>query len=87
MARVEILGLIATVIILLSFISSDIRKVRCINAVGCILFIIYGAIISAHSVWILNSACLCLQLFKLSKELKLQNTEKSGVSTSENNNL
>ena len=87
MEKIEILGFIATSIILVSFLFSDTKKIRSINAVGCILFVIYGVMISATSVWVLNAVCFGIQIFKIIKESKLQTGQKSGDCNNSDNNL
>lgn len=76
MSSIEILGLLATTIIFVSFTFSDMWKVRCMNAVGCILFIIYGVLIGALSVWVMNGLCFLLQMYKLCKEFKSKSGQK-----------
>lgn len=56
MPPVEIVGIVATLFVLISFLFKKLVIVRCINIVGCIIFVIYGALIGAWSVWILNGA-------------------------------
>lgn len=69
MNPIELIGISATVLVFISFTQSEVIRIRSINAVGCILFIIYGVLLHAHSVWILNSACLILNIYKICKEL------------------
>jgi len=64
----EIIGILATILVLISFTQSDVKKIRYINIVGCILFVTYGLLIGAFSVWLLNGACLILHIYKLRKE-------------------
>lgn len=68
MNSVEILGVIATIFIFIAFTQSDVIKIRIINSIGCLLFIIYGVILGAFSIWFLNTACLILNMYKIHKE-------------------
>lgn len=68
MNSVEILGVIATIFIFIAFTQSDVIKIRIINSIGCLLFIIYGVILGAFSIWFLNTACLILNMYKIYKE-------------------
>jgi uncharacterized protein with PQ loop repeat len=52
--NVEILGTIASVIVLLSFIATEEKRIRIINIFGAALFVLYGLLIHAFSVWLLN---------------------------------
>lgn len=50
----EIVGTIASVIVLLSFIATEEKRIRIINIFGAALFVLYGLLIHAFSVWLLN---------------------------------
>jgi len=39
---VEIVGYLASIVVLYSFIMKDVKKLRKVNMVGCLLFVIYG---------------------------------------------
>lgn len=65
----EIIGLCATLFVLISFTQSDVKKIRYINMIGCILFVVYGVLIHSPSVWILNLICFILHIYKLVKKL------------------
>ena len=39
---VEIVGYLASVVVLCSFVMKDVKKLRRVNMVGCLLFVIYG---------------------------------------------
>ena len=39
---VEIVGYIASVIVLCSFLMKDVKKLRIVNMLGCLMFVIYG---------------------------------------------
>lgn len=62
-------GYAASFFIVLSFIMKDIRKIRVINLLGCICFVIYG--IFSGMLWpviIPNAILCCVQLFHLVKK-------------------
>lgn len=52
---VEILGYIATAFVAGSFLLKDILKLRIVNTIGCILFVIYGVLIHSYPVIGLNA--------------------------------
>lgn len=65
----SLLGYAASFFVVLSFILKDLQKVRMVNLVGCILFVIYG--IFSGMLWpvILPNAILCfVQLYHLIKK-------------------
>ena len=66
----EIIGLCASIFVLISFIPKDIKVIRCINIVGCIIWIVYGIITGALSVWIMNLLVMIVHLIHLLKNKK-----------------
>ena len=66
----EIIGWIGSTIILISFIPKSVNKIRILNSVGCIVWIIYGFITKAPSVWIMNFLVFFINLFQLIKDKK-----------------
>lgn len=68
--NIEILGTIASILVLISFMMKNEKAIRSVNIIGAIVFVIYGICIKAFSIWFLNAA-LCLvhtyRLFKLNK--------------------
>ena len=73
---VEIIGWVATIFILLSFLY-DGNKLRYINIVGASLWLVYGLIELSYSIMFLN---LCVVLIHIYKLLKPKNKEeKNGI--------
>lgn len=64
----EILGIIASVIVLLSFLMKGEKNIRIVNIFGAMCFVIYGIMINAFSVWFLNGALCIIHLYKLLKK-------------------
>lgn len=65
---VELIGYIATVFILASFATSDLKRLRVLNSIGAILWIVYGVIQGAQSIMVANIIILGLQIYKCNKE-------------------
>ena len=63
----EWLGLIASVIVFISFLTSNQIRTRIINIFGCIAFIIYGLLLPAYSTALMNFAVLVVHLVFLTK--------------------
>ena len=63
----EAIGILATLFVLGSFLVDGEMKIRRINIFGAILFVIYGVLIGALSVWLLNGALLFIHIYKLRK--------------------
>ena len=58
---VQYIGYLASVFIILSFIVKHIQKLRIINLIGCICFVIYG-VLSVEKLWpvIIPNAIICI---------------------------
>lgn len=69
----EAIGVVASVIVLISFALNGEKKIRIINIIGALLFVIYGIFINAFSVWFLNGALVLVHTYKL---IKLNKDEK-----------
>ena len=61
----EILGITATIFVLISFLMKDYRKHRLLNLIGADLFIVYGISIDSLSTWLLNSFLVIIHLYFL----------------------
>ena len=66
----EILGIIATLFVLASFTFNTETRIRQINILGAVLFVIYGIYIGAISVYVLNGALILIHIYKLWKSKK-----------------
>jgi len=62
METVEIIGLAASVLVLISFLMREVRIIRIISIFGCIFWIVYGVWLGAWSVWILNSILIIVHI-------------------------
>ncbi len=66
---VEIIGYLASLGVLASFMFKDMRKLRIVNTVGCILFIAYGFLMPTLRIGlpiiITNVAIVCLNVYYL----------------------
>lgn len=66
----EILGIIAGIIVLISFVPQNIKYIRIINIIGCICFVIYGIGIKSISIWLTNAILGIIHIYQLKKEVK-----------------
>ena len=84
----EWVGLLASAIILISFLTSNQIKTRIINSVGCAVFIVYGFLLPAYSTAFMNAALLIVHAVFLIKYLvkkrKDKKTEKSEKEENDN---
>ena len=67
MSWFEVIGIAGTLFVLLSFLMKDLKKVRIINIVGAVLFVVYGLLIGALSTWLLNGILVIIHIVYLLK--------------------
>lgn len=69
---VEWVGYFAMATVLLSFLMKSVIKLRMVNLLGCLFFVIYGFMLSPISkpIIITNSAILIINLFYLLRKTK-----------------
>lgn len=78
----EWLGIIASVIVLISFLTSNQIKTRIINMVGCVVFVVYGFLLPAYSTAFMNLAMLVVHIVFLTKHFlkrRKENSEKKEI--------
>ncbi len=83
MEPIEWIGIIASVIIVISFFMKDIYWVRMINIIGAIMMVIYGIVIGAMSVYILNGMLVLVHIYYLVQYI-VQKKQKNNVKTQKN---
>jgi len=79
MFNMEYIGLLATFTILISFLGSGEKKIRIFNMIGCILFVIYGAVLGLISIWLSNGILFFVHTYKIyniNKNKKIKMEEK-----------
>ena len=79
----EWLGLVASAIVLISFLTSNQIKTRIINMVGCVVFVVYGLLLPAYSTAFMNFALLVVHIVFLTKHFLQRRKEKGEKSTEE----
>ena len=67
---IEIVGIVASLIVLASFLMKDILVIRLVNIVGAVVFIVYGILIGAFATWFVNAALMIVHIIYIIKELK-----------------
>ena len=63
----EIIGILGTLFIIFAFMQNNEVKIRVLDSIGAILFIIYGVSIGSLSTILLNGILIAVQLYKLAK--------------------
>jgi uncharacterized protein with PQ loop repeat len=57
---IEIVGYIATFLVMMSFVMKDVTRLRIINAIGCTMWIAYGVMLESNPVIITNIGILAI---------------------------
>lgn len=68
--NVEIFGTAASIMIILSLVSSNIKWLRLLNLIGSIMFVVYAIIINSFSVALTNSFGVLFNIYHLIKIYK-----------------
>jgi hypothetical protein len=62
----ELVGYIASVTVLASFLMKKIRTLRVVNSIGCGLFVLYGILLGySMPIIITNVAIICINMYFL----------------------
>lgn len=62
---VEIIGIIASVMIAISFFMNGEKHIRAVNMVGSVIFVVYGILIGSISVAFLNTVSIIVNTVKI----------------------
>jgi len=65
MNYLEVIGWIATTFVISSFLINDMLRLRAVNLIGALCWLVYGVIASAPSIIFLNVVIVGIQIFKL----------------------
>ncbi|MCG7588582.1 YgjV family protein [Photobacterium alginatilyticum] len=63
----ETIGYAASLLVGMSLLMGDMKRLRYINGLGCLLFVIYGWQLGAYPVVIMNSFCIIVNLYHIHK--------------------
>lgn len=66
----EIVGYVASALVAVSLLMTSILRLRIINLIGAIVFVVYGVLIVAYPIVLTNAIIVCInvyQLYKLSR--------------------
>ena len=69
---VEWIGYLAYILIVISLMMTNILRLRIINTIGCVTFVVYGLLVGAYPVALSNFAIILINMYNLYK-LKNQN--------------
>ena len=63
----EVVGYIGTLLVILSYLSKDIKNLRILSITACIVFIVYGVMKEDYPILITNLAIIVINLIKVLK--------------------
>ena len=66
---IELIGITGTLFILLSFIKTGERRIRRLNLIGSIIYVIYGVLINSFSTTVLNIIMIFIHIYYLKKSV------------------
>lgn len=64
---IEIFGYISMIVVLVSMTMKNIKKLRIINSIACAMFVVYGIILSAYPIVLMNILVIFINLYNLKK--------------------
>ena len=70
MNYLEIVGWVATFVVIGSFLINDMLKLRSVNLVGATLWLVYGVVAGSFSIMFLNIVVMSIQIFKITQLIK-----------------
>ena len=68
----EYIGYAASLAVLIAFLMKNMRTLRIVNTVGCVLFIVYGSLLPSIPVIVTNAAIVCINLYYLLRKEKVE---------------
>jgi len=71
----EVFGIIAGVLMLISFAMPKQLYIRLLGVVACSFFVVYGLLLTAWSLWILNTIMILINIYYIIKLLRGRNRE------------
>ena len=74
MSGVEIIGYVASCLLLLAMMMTSVVKLRILNTIGCILYIVYGLFIGSYPVALMNAAIACVNIVHICRSLFSKHT-------------
>ena len=61
----EWVGYLAMTVLLVSFLMKNLTKLRIVNSIGCLFFVVYGSLISQYPIVITNVAIILINFYYL----------------------
>ncbi len=78
---IEWVGYAASFFIAVSLLMTEVIKLRIINSVGCVLFVVYGFLVKAYPVAVANVIILLINFYQLYRLYAVQGKENARKGT------
>jgi hypothetical protein len=65
---IEIWGYLSMCVVLISTMMKNVKTLRITNIIGCIMFIIYGSILGAYPIVVMNTLVILIHVWRLVKD-------------------
>lgn len=65
MTPVEIFGYVAMLVVLASMLMTDVKWLRITNSIACGMFLVYGLVLSAYPLVVMNGLVILINTYKL----------------------
>jgi len=65
MTPIEIFGYVAMLVVLTSMLMTDVKWLRITNSVASGMFLVYGLILSAYPIVVMNGLVILINIYKL----------------------
>ena len=70
-STIELIGYLATAILVISFLPKQVKWIRLVNLLGCLLFVVYGILLGwKFPLIISNGLIACIQVYHLLRAKK-----------------
>lgn len=67
---IEVVGYLASALVLISLLMRDILQLRFFNSAGCFWFIVYGVLIGSLPILITNVLILVINFYRIREHIK-----------------
>ena len=68
MTGIEVFGYISMIIALVSMMMKDIKTLRIVNSIACAMFVVYGFILGAYPIVIMNILVIIINVHQILKK-------------------
>lgn len=70
MLDVELLGYLGSLFVGISLLMTNMKRLRYINFVGCVMFVVYGLFIHAPPVVVMNAFCALINVYHIAQLIR-----------------